>query len=68
MRKTAYIVLSGSTVLTFLFMIIWIAGFVYAPATLGRQIHLLLILSIISAVGVVVGVILLIVSLVKKGL
>ncbi len=67
MRKTAYLILSGSTALTFLFLIIWIAGFVYAPATLGRRFNLLLILSMVSAFGVFVGVVLLIVSFVKKG-
>jgi hypothetical protein len=67
MRKTAYIILSGSTALTFLSIITWIAGFVYAPATLGQRIHLLLILSMVSALGLFVGVVLLIVSFVKKG-
>ncbi len=66
MRKISYIVLGGSLALTVLFVLIWIAGFIFAPQGVGGLIHLLLVLAMFTSIGVVIGVILLIVSFLKK--
>ena len=65
MQKIAYIVLGVSIFLTVLFFLIWIAGLVIGQ-TFGGLIHLLLIFSILTIFGIVVGVIMLIVSLIQK--
>ena len=66
MRKISYIVLGGSLALTVLFVLLWIAGFIFAAGTFGGLIHLLLVLAMFTSLGVVVGGILLIVSFLKK--
>lgn len=66
MRKTAYFVTGISLCLTVLLSVLWILGFGFAGASVGNLIHLLLILAMLTSVGVFIGLILLIVSLVKK--
>ena len=66
MRKIAYIILGVSLALTVVSLVGWTLGFAFAGAAVGNLIHLLLLLAMISALGVVVGAILLVVSYVKK--
>ncbi|MFN0278670.1 MAG: lmo0937 family membrane protein [Pyrinomonadaceae bacterium] len=65
MRKASYIVLFGSLGLIALCVALWILGFVFAP-NFGNLIHLLLVLAVLTSFGVFVGLILLIVSFIKK--
>ncbi len=65
MRKASYIVLFGSLGLMVLCVALWILGFVFAPS-FGNLIHLLLVLAVLTSFGVFVGLILLIVSFIKK--
>jgi hypothetical protein len=58
-------VLGASTFLTVLFVLLWIAGFIFGQ-TLGGLIHLLFAFSFFTFLGMVVGVVMLIVSLVRK--
>ena len=66
MRKISYIVLFTSAGLTALLVILWILGFLFGSQAVGGLIHLLLVLAMLTFLGVVVGTILLIVSIVKK--
>lgn len=65
MRKAAYIVLFGSLGLTVLFLATWSLGFIFG-ANVGNLIHLLLILAILTSFGVFIGLILLVISFIKK--
>jgi len=65
MKKTSLIVLIGSAVLTAVFLVIWLAGFVIGE-TFGGLIHLFLLLSFVTGFGVFVGIVLLVISLVQK--
>jgi hypothetical protein len=66
MRKIAYIVLGVSTGITVLSVILWVLGFAFAAAAVGNLIHLLLVLAMVASLGIGIGVILLIVSYVRK--
>jgi hypothetical protein len=65
MRKAAYITLGISIFLFVFFALSWFAGLLFGQ-TLGGFLHLLLIALVIPLGGLLVGVILLIVSFVKK--
>lgn len=65
MKRIAIIVLTASVVLTFLFLGIWFAGLVVGH-TLGGLIHVVFLLSIVTGLGVFVGIVLLAVSVVQK--
>lgn len=65
MRKTSYLILVASILLTAISSLGWLAGLVVGQ-TFGGLIHLLLILAMFSSIGVLVGVILLVVSSRKK--
>jgi hypothetical protein len=65
MRKAAYITLGISIFLFALFSLSWFAGLVFGQ-TLGGFLHLLLIALVIPLGGLLVGIILLIVSFIKK--
>lgn len=66
MRKAAYIVLFGSLGLTILLVAIWLLGFIFGPHLVGNLIHLLLVFATLTSLGVFVGLILLIISFIKK--
>src|SRR5688572_17080007 len=66
MRRTAFIVLFTSLGLTLFLGLLWVLGFIFAGSTVGNLIHLLLVLAMVTSVGVFVGVVLLIVSYLKK--
>lgn len=66
MRKISYIVTGVSLGLTLLFSLLWILGFGFAGASVGNLVHLLLILAMLISVGFFIGLVLLIVSFVKK--
>ncbi len=65
MRKTAYIVLFGSLGLTGFLIAIWLLGFIFVTS-FGSLVHLFLVLAILSSFGVIVGLIMLLVSHLKK--
>ncbi len=66
MRNKAVIVLGVSFGLTLLFALSWFIGFFLAPQVVGSLIHLLVILSLFTSFGVIVGLILVIVSYASK--
>ncbi len=66
MRKTSLIILIGSTVLTILFIAIWMAGLIIAGETLGGLIHLFLVAALLTGFGIILGVVLLVISLIQK--
>ena len=66
MKRISLITLIVSAVLTVLFILLWVAGFMFAGAAVGNLIHLFLIASFITGFGVVIGAILLLVSVIKK--
>ncbi len=65
MRKISYFVLFPCLGLTILFAILWILGFVFAPSV-GNLIHLLLVAAMFTSFGTFVGLVLLVISLIKK--
>jgi hypothetical protein len=65
MRKAAYITLGISLFLFALFLLGWFAGLVFGQ-TFGGFLHLLLPALLIPFGGIIVGLVLLIVSLMKK--
>ena len=65
MRKVSYIVLFGSLGLMVLFVALWLLGFIFVTS-FGSLIHLLLVFAVLASFGVFLGLILLIISLVKK--
>ena len=65
MRKAGLIILIGSIVLTVLFLGIWIAG-LFLAETFGGLIHIFFLLAFVTGIGILVGGILLIISLVQK--
>ncbi len=66
MRKTSLIVLASSLVLTVMFALLWALGFGFAGASVGNLIHILLVLAVITSFGVLVGLIMLLISFIKK--
>ena len=66
MKRTSLIILIGSAALTVLLIVLWIAGFVFAPSAVGGLIHILLLLSFVTGFGVVIGGVLFLVSVLQK--
>ena len=66
MRKIAYIVLGVSTGVTVLSALLWVLGFAFASVAVGNLIHLLLILAMVASLGIGIGLILLMVSYIRK--
>ena len=65
MRKASYITLGISIFLFVLFLLLWLGGLILGQM-FGGFLHLLLFASILSAGGFIVGIVLLILSFVKK--
>ncbi len=66
MKRISLITLIVSAVLTVLFVLLWVAGFMFAGAAVGNLVHLLLVASFIAGFGVIIGAILLLISMFQK--
>jgi hypothetical protein len=65
MRKASYITLGISIFLFAIFLFLWLGGLIIGQ-TLGGFLHLLLIALIVPIGGFLVGIVLLIISFIKK--